>query len=204
MTMGTTLPDATRGERIRSAGATVLATAVVFVVATLLVGLVLFVWALLSHDPVLNEISAANTRGGLGAPFRTYWSSSTSAGPAWLGPAVLGAVLIVTWLGSARMGLGTPGDAVMSLSARTVDGAPLPRWRNLLRTGVPLALFALGVALGSVWIGVALVAAGWAPALVRADRRTAYDLLAGVRVGTNAPVKGDFEWKVGTGAKPTD
>ena len=199
--MTATLPDATRSERIRSAVATVLATGVVFVVATLLVGLAMFVWALLSHDPVLNDVAGANTRGGLGAPFRTYWQSST--GPGWVGQAVLGVVLLVTWLGSARIGLGTPGDAFMSLSARTVDGGPVPRWRNLLRTAVPLVLFAVGVALGSVGIGILLVAAAWAPALVRSDRRTAYDLLAGVRVGTNAPVKGDFEWKVGTGAKPT-
>ena len=201
--MSSTLPDATRGERIRSAAATVLATGVVFVTATLLVGLAMFVWALLSHDPVLNEVSGANTRGGLGAPFRTYWQSSTADGPGWVGPLVLGLVLLVTWLGSARIGRGTPGDAFMSLSARTVDGEPLPRWRNLLRTGVPLALFVMVTALGSVGLGIVVVALGWAPALVRSNRRTAYDLLAGVRVGTNAPVKGDFEWKVGTGAKPT-
>jgi hypothetical protein len=198
--MSSTLPDATRGERIRSAAATVLATAVVFVAATLVVGLAMFVWALLSHDPVLNDVSAANTTGGLGAPYRTFWTTST--GPGWVGPAVLVLVLLVTWLGSARIGRGTPGDAFMSLSARTVAGEPLPRWRNLLRTGVPLALFSIVTALGSFGLGIVVVALGWAPALVRSDRRTAYDLLSGVRVGTNAPVKGDYAWKVGTGAKP--
>jgi hypothetical protein len=90
----------------------------------------------------------------------------------------------------------------MSLSARTTDGGAVARWRNMLRTALPMTLFVVGLAIGSIWLGAVLAAVPWLTAFVRSDRRTAYDLLAGVRVGTNAPVKGDFEWKVGSPSRP--
>jgi hypothetical protein len=71
----------------------------------------------------------------------------------------------------------------------------------MLRTAMPLALFVAGLTLGSVWVGVVLAALPWLTAFARSDRRTAYDLVAGVRIGTNAPVKGDFEWKVDSSSR---
>jgi hypothetical protein len=90
------------------------------------------------------------------------------------------AVVLVVWLASCRVGRGTPGDAVMTLRAWTVDGALAGRGRTMLRTGVPVTLYALIALLAGHVYALALLAVLWAPALVRADRRTAVDLLVGV------------------------
>jgi hypothetical protein len=192
------LPDATRGERIRSAAATVGATLVVGIGATLVVGIGLFVYGVVTKQDVLT--TGVGVGSGTPRPFgpdnASTWRAISALGPTWVAPVSLGLVLLIAWLGSCRFGRGTPGDGFMSLTVRTTDGDAVPRWRNMLRTAMPLALFVAGLALGSVWVGAVLAALPWLTAFVRSDRRTAYDLVSGVRVGTNAPVKGDFEWKV--------
>jgi hypothetical protein len=194
----TSLPRATRGERVRSAAATVGAAVLLALGATLVVGIVLFVWGLVVRDPAVQSLQLAASDGAFGRQYQDYWESVARTGPGWVGPVSITVILLAVWLGSCRFGRGTPGDAVMSLTAQTTDGDTLPRWRTMLRTGLPLALFGIAVLLGSVWLGILVVAALWSPALVRSDRRTAFDLVAGVRVGTNDPVKGDFEFRAGS------
>jgi hypothetical protein len=197
--MTATLRDATRSERVRSALATAGATAVLAVAAAFVVGLVLFVWGLVTGDPLARALPVATAPGSFGPDYQSFWREMAGAGPAWVGPVSLLLVLVIAWLGSCRIGRGTPGDAIMSLTAHDADGRRPARWRAMLRTGMPLALLGVGVALGSVWLGLALATVPWLPALVRADRRSAYDLASGIRVATTAPVKGDFEWKVRSG-----
>jgi hypothetical protein len=196
--MSTTLPDATRSERVRSAAATLGATFIVGIGATLVVGIGLFVYGVITRTDILTTGTAvsAGTPGAFGGTQSSSWRGIAANSPTWVAPVSLTLVLLVCWLGSCRIGRGTPGDAVMSLTATTLDGGPVPRWRSMLRTGLPMLLFVLGLQIGSAWWGLLLAALPWALALVRSDHRTAYDLAAGVRVGTNAPVKGDFEWKV--------
>jgi hypothetical protein len=105
-------------------------------------------------------------------------------------------VVLVVWLTVCRAGIGTPGDAVMTLRACDGSGAAASRGRNLLRGAVPVGLLAVVAQLaGSGWALVAL-AALWAPALVRADRRTAVDLLVGVVPRSLAPAKTGRSWPV--------
>ncbi len=199
------LPDATRGERVRSAAATVGATLVVGIGATLVVGIGLFVYGVVTKQDILTTGTAVGfgSPGQYGPDRAQSWHGIAANSPTWVAPVSLGLVLLIAWLGSCRFGHGTPGDGFMSLTVRTTHGAPVPRWRNMLRTAMPLALFVAGLALGSVWVGVVLAALPWLTAFVRSDRRTVYDLVSGVRVGTNAPVKGDFEWKVDTSTRPS-
>jgi hypothetical protein len=197
------LPDATRGERVRSAAATVGATIVVGIGATLVVGIGLFVYGVVTKQDVLTTGMGfgSGTPGAFGPDNASTWHAISAIGPTWVAPVSLGLVVLIAWLGSCRFGHGTPGDGVMSLTVRTTDGATVPRWRNMLRTALPFALFVAGVALGSVWLGAVLAVLPWLTAFARSDRRTAYDLVSGVRVGTNAPVKGDFEWKVDSSSR---
>jgi hypothetical protein len=199
------LPDATRGERVKSAAATVGATLVVALGATFVVGIGLFVYGVVTKQDVLTTGLgvSSSTPGAFGRDNASTWRAISAIGPSWVAPVSLGLVGVIAWLGSCRMGRGTPGDGFMSLTARTTDGGAVPRWRTMLRTAMPLALFVIGVAVGSIWLGALLAALPWLTAFVRSDRRTAYDLLAGVRVGTNAPVKGDFEWKVSSPSRPS-
>jgi hypothetical protein len=194
------LPDATRGERVRSAAATVGATIVVGIGATLVVGIGLFVYGVVTKQDVLTTGIGvtSGTPGPFGPANASTWRAISAIGPTWVAPVSLGLVGLIAWLGSCRFGKGTPGDGFMSLTVRTTDGAPVPRWRNMLRTALPFGLFVVGLVLSGVWVGAGLAALPWLTAFVRSDRRTGYDLVSGVRVGTNAPVKGDFEWKVDT------
>lgn len=107
-------------------------------------------------------------------------------------------VVVVVWLTACRGGVGTPGDAVMTLRPYDTTGARASRGRNLLRGAVPVAV--LGVVAqfgGSAW-ALALLVLLWAPALVRADRRTAVDLLVGVVPRSLAPAKTGRSWPAGT------
>jgi hypothetical protein len=194
------LPDATRGERVRSAAATAGASLVVGIGATLVVGIGLFVVGLVTKQDILTTGTAvgAGTPGQFGPDNARSWHVLAANSPTWVAPVSFSLVLLIAWLGSCRFGHGTPGDGFMSLTVRTTDGAPVPRWRNMLRTALPFGLFVVGLVLSGVWVGAGLAALPWLTAFVRSDRRTGYDLVSGVRVGTNAPVKGDFEWKVDT------
>jgi hypothetical protein len=194
------VPDATLGERVRSAAATAGATLVVGLGATFVVGVGLFVFGLVTKQDILTTGTGvgAGGPGQFGPDNAQSWHAIAANSPTWVAPVSLSLVLLIAWLGSCRVGRGTPGDGVMSLTVRSTDGGPVARWRHMLRTAMPMALFVAGLALGSVWVGVVLAALPWLAAFVRRDRRTAYDLVCGVRVATNAPVKGDFEWKVDT------
>jgi hypothetical protein len=100
----------------------------------------------------------------------------------------------VAWLGSCRLGVGTPRDAVMALQARDDSGERVGRSRNLARTAMPVAVVGVGVLAGHPAVGLGLAAVLWAPALVRRDRRTAYDLVAGVVPHSTEPQKTSHGW----------
>jgi hypothetical protein len=103
-------------------------------------------------------------------------------------------VVLVVWVTACRGGIGTPGDAVMTLRAYDASGAPASRGRNLLRGAVPVGLAGVVAQFsGSAW-AVLLLAALWTPALVRHDRRTAVDLLVGVVPRSLAPAKTGRSW----------
>ncbi len=204
--MSEPLPVASLSERVRSGAATVVATVIVAIGATLVVGLLLF-GVVLATGQRLAASGAPSPLdgGGLAGPLSgSAWSSLADATPGWLAPVSFLLVLVTTWLASCRIGRGTPGDAVMSLTTQTPSGETPPRWRTMLRTGVPLGILGVASLSHQFWIGVLVVAALWAPAFVRTDRRTAFDLVAGVRTGTNAPAKGDYAWRSPDHADHTD
>ena len=204
--MATTRRDAGARERIQSAGVTAGVTVALFIGSTLVVGMAIFLIGLLTGHGGLGGLlgGEVNGPGVFGASNAEGWRTAAAADDRpWVVPVSLGATLLITWLGSCRLGVGTPGDAFMGLTALTVDGEPAPRWRTMLRTGLPLLVLGAGVAAHSVWSGIAVVAVLWLPALLRADHRTAFDLVAGLRVATNAPVKGDYSWRVGERRDPS-
>lgn len=165
-------------ERASSTAITVLACALVGVVATLLLGLV--VWLVQIVFGVQVPLEGAIAPGtDIGFGIRPVNTPPTEA-MTFFSRLLWVAVVLVVWLASCRVGRGTPGDAVMTLRAWTVDGALAGRGRTMLRTGVPVALYALVALLAGHVYALALLAVLWAPALVRADRRTAVDLLVGV------------------------
>jgi hypothetical protein len=201
-----TTRDAGVRERVESAAVTSGVTIALFLGATLVVGMAIFLVGLLMGHGGLGGLlgGEVNGPGVFGANNAEGWRTAAAADDRpWVVPVSLGATLLITWLGSCRFGRGTPGDAFMGLTALTVDGEPAPRWRTMLRTGGPLLVLGAGVAAHSVWSGIAVVAALWLPALVRRDHRTTFDLVAGLRVATNAPVKGDYEWRVGERRGPS-
>jgi len=108
--------------------------------------------------------------------------------------AVLALVSILVWLTTCRLGRGTPGDAVMGILARDTEGRFVGRGRAMARTAVPVAILAVGISRGLTGIAVLLVLALWVPALVRHDRRTAFDLLAGVVPQSTEPDKTSTGW----------
>jgi hypothetical protein len=89
-------------------------------------------------------------------------------------------VLLLLWPVTCRLGRGTWGDTVMDLKELTVTGAPAGRGRCWARTGIVLAVLGIATVLGRPGAGMLVIVVQWAPALVRADRRSLVDLLVGV------------------------
>ena len=89
-------------------------------------------------------------------------------------------VLLLVWPAACRLGLGTPGDAVISLRVLSLEGGYADPWRVWLRSGIYLAVFGAGILLDHPAAGVVVVIALWAVALVRRDRRSAVELALGL------------------------
>jgi hypothetical protein len=186
-------------ERVSSSVVTVLACVVVGVAATLVLGLA--VWLLQVAFGITVPLEAgfpADTVSSVGA-LRPA-NVPPPAGTAGFGIAMWVLVMVLVWLTSCRGGIGTPGDAVMTLRPLEASGARASRGRIMARTGVPVAVYTLAVIAGFSTIGLILLAALWAPALVRSDRRTAVDLLVGVVPRSLAPAKTGRSWP----AQPAD
>jgi hypothetical protein len=180
-------------ERVSSTVVTLIACVLVGVAATLVLGLA--VWFLQVAFGIKVPLEASVGGGGLfsGVVLRPA-DVAPSSGTAAFGIGLWLVVVVLVWLTASRGGVGTPGDAVMTLRAYDTAGVPAARGRNLLRGAVPVAVFGVAAQLaGSGW---ALVLLGllWAPALVRADRRTAVDLLVGVVPRSLAPAKTGRSW----------
>jgi hypothetical protein len=186
-------------ERVSSSAVTVLACLLVGAAATLVLGLA--VWLLQIAFGITIPLEA-----GFPADGSTSLTSirpanvAPPAGTTGFGIAMWVLVMVLVWLASCRGGIGTPGDAVMTLRPLDTSGARASRGRIMARTGVPLAVYTLAVIAGFSTIGLILLAALWAPALVRSDRRTAVDLLVGVVPRSLAPAKTGRSWP----AQPAD
>lgn len=176
-------------ERVSSTVVTVVACLLVGAAATLMLGLV--VWVLQVAFGIRVPLDSGPTDGSaVLRPANVTPPEGTTA----FGIGLWIVVVIAVWLASCRGGIGTPGDAVMTLRPYDTSGAPASRGRNLLRGAVPVGAFAVVAQVaGSGW-GLALLALLWAPALVRADRRTAADLLVGVVPRSLAPAKTGRSW----------
>lgn len=179
-------------ERASSTAITVLACALVGVVTTMLLGLVVWLVQIFFGVSVpLELVGAPGT--SVGTVLRPLDAPATGAANlfSWL---LWALVVVAVWLAGSRIGAGTPGDAVMTLRPLTSGGEVASRGRNLLRTAVPVAAYAVMSQLAGNVYALALLALLWAPALVRADRRTAVDLLVGVVPRSLRPAKTGRSW----------
>ncbi len=177
-------------ERASSTAITLIACVLVAAAATLVLGL--GVWFLQVAFGIKVPLEAGVS--GSSAVALRPANVAPAAGSTGFGIALWLAVVIMVWLTACRGGIGTPGDAVMTLRPYDTSGALASRGRNLLRGAVPVGAFAVVAQVaGSGW-GLALLALLWAPALVRADRRTAVDLLVGVVPRSLAPAKTGRSW----------
>jgi hypothetical protein len=115
----------------------------------------------------------------------------------WISTAAMGVCYVVAWLAVSEGGKRMTGDAVMSLECVEASGAAAPRWRVLLRSGLPIALLFLSVLVWQEAVAVPLVVLLWAPALL-GPRRSVFDWAAGVRMVSYkralSPTNG-FRWK---------
>lgn len=120
--------------------------------------------------------------------------------PSWLSWVMLGALATLALGLSGALSRSGPRtshglrfcelEVVLASAARSPAGGPPPadlpgvapaRWRVAARWLVPFGLFALGTyVVGGFWAAVVVLGA-WAPALL-GDRRSLYDVLAGVDV----------------------
>jgi hypothetical protein len=174
-------------ERIQAAGVTALAAAGIAIAIILVLGTVMLGASLAINKGVPGLDLAPD-----GA--RIVRNPYTDGQSDWMGVLGLVVVFVLTWLSTCRAGLGTPGDAVMHVVAEDVRGGPAGRRRNLVRTGVPFALMGVATLLHRPFLGFVVVLALWAVALVRTDRRTAFDLVAGVVPRSTAPLKVAQGW----------
>ncbi|HET7900800.1 MAG TPA: RDD family protein [Candidatus Nanopelagicales bacterium] len=150
-----------RGELVKSATLTVVIALGVGLIAVVLIGVVLVFFDIANTDPTADY----QTQTGL---------------PPIVFQIELVAVLIIAWLFGSRLGIGTPGDAIMSLTVLDTEGRPASRGANLARAGIPAAVFGVLALLDRAGLGVLLVLVLWGAALVRRDRRSVVDLLVGV------------------------
>ena len=184
-------------ERLQSTAVTAGAALVVSLGAVFIVGLGAFVVAIATKSPTpqfTNRAADPNDPTGVlpGWTLTDSGGSGTSMGAAAL--AVLVLVSIVVWMTTCRLGRGTPGDAVMGILARDTEGRLVGRGRAMARTAAPVAILAIGIGTGLAGLAVLLVLALWAPALLRQDRRTAFDLLCGVVPQSTEPDKTSTGW----------
>jgi hypothetical protein len=150
-----------RGELIKSAALTVVIALGVGLIAVILIGVVLVFFDIANTDPTADY----KTQTGL---------------PPIVFQIELVAVLIIAWLFGSRLGIGTPGDAIMGLTILDTEGHPAGRGANLARAGIPAAVFGVLALLDRASLGAVLVLLLWGAALVRRDRRSVVDLLVGV------------------------
>jgi hypothetical protein len=92
------LPDATRGERVRSAAVTIGATLVVGIGATLVVGIGLFVYGVVSKQDILSTgiTVASGSPGQFGPDNGGSWHAISANSPAWVAPVSFGLVLLIS------------------------------------------------------------------------------------------------------------
>jgi hypothetical protein len=181
-------------ERASSTAITIGACVLVGLAATLVLGLVVWFLQVAFGIRVPLEASPGGGRGLFSGVVLRPADVAPASGTTSFGIALWLVVVVLVWLTACRGGVGTPGDAVMTLRPYDASGARTSRGRNLLRGAVPVAAFAVVVQLaGSGW-ALALLALLWAPALVRADRRTAVDLVLGVVPRSLAPAKTGRAW----------
>jgi hypothetical protein len=180
-------------ERASSTAITVGACVLVGIAATLVLGLLVWFVQIVFGVTVPLEASPGAGPGDVGAGVLRPVNVPTRGGT-WFGVGLWLVVVTLVWLASCRIGSGTPGDAVMTLRACTATGESASRGRVMARTAVPVAVYAAAALLGSAAVGLALLALLWAPAFVRADRRTAVDLLVGVVPRSLAPAKIGRRW----------
>ena len=103
---------------------------------------------------------------------------------------------VVAAVAASRMGRGTIGDAVFSLTVTGVDGGAVSSRQQLFRAALPVAIVAIGSLVGLVWLFVVVVLAGSLYGLTRRDRRGLYELAFGVVQHSTEPVKGSPEqWR---------
>ena len=169
-----------RKDRIRSAAVTAGAAFVLFVGATIVGGLFEFVASAVSGHGIPGAKIAGQGGGMFGSSNEQNWDYFRDDVPLWASVGVLVFVVLFVGLGASRAGIGTPGDSLMEVVTRTPDGQRVSRTRTIARTVIPVAIFMGLSVFGHAGLGLALCLLLWVPALFRADRRSAYDLITGV------------------------
>jgi hypothetical protein len=184
-------------ERLQSTAVTAGVALVVSVAAVFVVGLAAFVVALVTKSPMpqlTNRPVDPNDATGVLQGWTLTDSGGSGASMGGMALAVLALVSVVVWMTTCRLGRGTPGDAVMGILARDTEGRLVGRGRAMARTAAPVTILAIGMGTGLTGLGVLVVLALWAPALLRRDRRTAFDLLSGVVPQSTEPDKTSTGW----------
>jgi hypothetical protein len=184
-------------ERLQSTAITAGAALVVGLGSVFVVGLASFVIAIVTKSPMpvlTNRPTDPNDPSGVLQGWTLTDSGGSGAAMGGMAMAVLAVVSVLVWLATCRLGRGTPGDAVMGILARDIEGRLVGRGRAMARTAAPVAILAVGIGTGRTGLAVLLVLALWAPALLRQDRRTAFDLLAGVVPQSTEPDKTSTGW----------
>lgn len=184
-------------ERLQSAAVTVGAALVVGVVAAVVAGIAAFVVAFVrgTDMPTLTyrSVDPNDPSSALG-PWTLTNTGASGAGMGAAALLTLAVVGVLVWLATCRMGRGTPGDAVMGILARDTEGRLIGARRAMLRTGVPMLMLVGGTALGLTRMSLLLVVVLWLPALVRHDRRSVFDLVAGVVPQSTEPERTSTGW----------
>ena len=126
-------------ERASSTAITLIACVLVAAAATLVLGL--GVWFLQVAFGIKVPLEAGVS--GSSAVALRPANVAPAAGSTGFGIALWLAVVIMVWLTACRGGIGTPGDAVMTLRPYDTSGTLASRGRNLLRGAVPVGAFAV-------------------------------------------------------------
>lgn len=150
-----------RRELVLSALLTLVVSAGVGLIATILLGAVLVFFDIANTDPTADY----QTQTGL---------------PPIVFQVALVAILLIVWLVACRLGHGTPGDAIMSMLALDPEGRRADRRTNLGRAALYVVVFGVLSLLGRPGLAAVVLILLWAPALVRRDRRSLVDLVVGV------------------------
>jgi hypothetical protein len=177
-----------RRDRAISSTVTALAAIGLYIVTSMLLGLVtVFLFARDSMG------LAFGAQAGGSDVMRQAAQTADTRIPVWASLGVLVVSALVAWLGAARFGHGMVGDPVASIKALGPDGERVTRGRTLLRAGVPVLVAAVGISLGlgpTVFFVLVVCAA---VAAYREDRRGPFELLAKVHLTSTDAVKIDRE-----------